>query len=265
MRVKLYFLIFGLALSASTIAALKMLSPASWDKWQPATCMPVRCFCEAVAPTGPVLQPANTWSSLAFVLSGSVILGLAQIARREQNSAPFSWAYGYLLGVSAVVIGVGSAFFHASLTLVGQFFDVFGMYLLTSFMLAYALRRLLGWGQAVTLGVYTLLVTGLSLLLYLVPETRRYAFAIVLIAAITSEMTFRRRRQATIRVAWWNAGLLLFTVGYVIWIFDNTKIICDPNSILQGHAIWHILGAVAVVLLYHYYSSEMASGDVSRP
>jgi hypothetical protein len=258
MRIKLYFLIFGAVLSVSTIAALRMLSPASWDEWKPATCMPARCFCEAVSPAGPILQPVNTWSSLAFVISGSMILGLAEVGRRKKGSEQFSWAYGYLLGVSAIVIGAGSAVFHASLTLVGQFFDVFGMYLLTSFMLAYALRRLLGLSQTVTLGVFTLLVAVLSLLLYRVPETRRYAFAIVLVVAIISEMILRRLRRPSVRVAWWNAGLLLFAAGYVIWILDNFKIVCAPQSLLQGHAVWHILGAVSVVLLYRYYASEGA-------
>jgi hypothetical protein len=184
---------------------------------------------------------------------------LAEIDRRKGSDRPYSWTYGCLLGGAAVVIGVGSAFFHASLTLVGQFFDVFGMYLLTSFMLAYALRRMLNWGRETTLGVYALLVAGLSLLLYLVPETRRYAFAVVLLVAIISETTLRRRRRLSVRVSWWNAGFLLFAMGYAIWILDNFKILCDPDSLLQGHAIWHILGAIAVVLLYRYYASERAT------
>jgi dihydroceramidase len=48
----------------------------------------------------------------------------------------------------------------------------------------------------------------------------------------------------------------LLTVAYVIWILDNTRLVCFENSLLQGHAIWHILGAVSVFFLHRYYVSE---------
>jgi predicted membrane channel-forming protein YqfA (hemolysin III family) len=157
------------------------------------------------------------------------------------------------------VIGVGSAFFHASLTLIGQFFDVLGMYLLTSFMLAYAFKRLFEWSDGFTIAFYTSINLLLSWLLFEVPETRRYVFAIVLLLAIIFEMLVRKLRTLQIGVRWWNLGLLLLLIAYVIWIADNTKLLCDPKSLLQGHAIWHILGAVAVFCLFRYYSSEQST------
>ena len=264
MRVKLLFLILSLILSASTIVVLKRLAPLSWDAWEPATCMPVKCFCEAVDNANSIRQPANTWSSLAYIFSGFIILASTQISRAKKSSSPLSKPYGFLLGLSAIVIGVGSAFFHASLTLVGQFFDVFGMYLLTSFMLVYALKRLLRWGALMTSIMYALLNITLSLLLIEIPETRRYVFALVLIVAIVVEMLVRRSKTSNIQAKWWNVGLLLFAFAYVIWILDNLKIICAPHSLLQGHAIWHILGAIAVVLLFHYYVSEQPKIEDNR-
>jgi hypothetical protein len=163
------------------------------------------------------------------------------------------------------VIGIGSAFFHASLTLIGQFFDVLGMYLLTSFMLSYALKRLLGWSEKIMIGFYILTSLLLSWLLIEFPETRRYVFALVLLLAIASEVLYRRLRTPRLCIRWWNVGFLLLAVGYVIWILDNTKVLCSPMSLLQGHAIWHILGASAVVLLYRYFASEPTASSSVGP
>jgi hypothetical protein len=46
-----------------------------WADWKPATCMPDRCFCEAVRP-GAIAQPANTWSSFGFDLVGLMTMSL---------------------------------------------------------------------------------------------------------------------------------------------------------------------------------------------
>lgn len=43
-------------------------------------------------------------------------------------------------------------------------------------------------------------------------------------------------------------------VAFVIWILDFTRFVCAPESWVQGHAAWHILGAVAAWYLFRYYS-----------
>ena len=43
-------------------------------------------------------------------------------------------------------------------------------------------------------------------------------------------------------------------VAFVIWILDFTRTVCAPASWLQGHAVWHILGAAAAWYLFRYYS-----------
>jgi hypothetical protein len=254
MRTTLLLLIGGVLLALSPI--LVTAKPSPWDQWKPATCMSDGCFCEKVRSDDLIRQPVNTWSSLAFVLAGSAIFLSDQKRRKSALRLRLSKASVFLLALSTVVIGIGSAFFHASLTLVGQFFDVFGMYLLTSFMLAYALQRLFRWNDGLMVAFYISINLLLSGLLYEVPETRRYVFAIVLLLAIIFEMLVRRLRTTQIAVRWWNSGLMLFLIGYVIWILDNTRVLCSPNSLLQGHSVWHILGAVAVFCLFRYYSSE---------
>lgn len=225
-----------------------LFSP-SWQDWQQANCMP-HCFCEAVAQNKLLRQPTNTFSSFAFVFAGTFILFA------KQNEKRLPEIYKIILGAAAIFIGIGSAFYHASLTFVGQFFDVFGMYLLVVFIFAYACQRLFRFKKPTTLTIYFGLNFIFALSLVYVPETRRYLFAFVLLTGLVIEIFARRTQKILIETKWWNHGFALFAVAFLIWIIDNKRIICDPQSFIQGHALWHLLGAIATLLLYLYYSSE---------
>jgi hypothetical protein len=52
------------------------------------------------------------------------------------------------------MIGLGSAFYHASLTFAGQFFDVMGMYLLASFILLYNISRVSAFSRRKFVSAY---------------------------------------------------------------------------------------------------------------
>lgn len=213
-----------------------------WDTWRAATCMPEHCFCEAVQESW-VRQPANTWSSLAFVATGLWILGQQPVG----GVRPYRW--GIVLAL--LVIGLGSAFYHASLSFVGQFWDVLGMYFLSGLMLLYRVSRGRAFGLA-----YGLLMVGLALALGWLPELRRGLFALVLLAAIGLELRHVWASKPKIEMKWFWAGLGLFALAFGVWMLDSTGLWCAPQSWVQGHALWHLLGAVSAGLLFRYYASE---------
>ncbi len=230
-----------------------MLTPNTWESWKPATCLKTGCFCEASDTQSPIRQAANTYSSLAFVFSGVFIFAYA----RKRNR--LSVGYSFLMGLSSIIVGVGSAFYHASLTFIGQFFDVFGMFLLAVFAMVYAWERIYKFQPCTTLTLYLILNIFLSWLQIAIPDTRRYAFAIVLVIALLFEYYFRVKNKPQIDVRLLSVGVGLLAGAYIIWMLDNTRIICFENSLLQGHAIWHLLGAVSTWFLYRYYASEIAT------
>jgi hypothetical protein len=229
----------------------------SWSSWKPASCMPAHCFCEAVH-SGTVAQPANTWSSFGFVLVGLLVIRQSrEDARRLRSSVMASQrAYPLLYGIALMLIGLGSAFYHASLTFAGQFVDVMGMYLLACFILLYNVSRLTALNGKTFVLAYLAMNLVLAYVLLEFPALRRYIFGVLVIAALLPEYRVRKQKNPQIngfflQAAWWT-----LIVAFIIWTLDITKILCNPNSWLQGHALWHILGALAAGLLYLYYRSE---------
>ncbi len=245
-----------------TIGAAVALSRLdySWSSWKPASCMPANCFCEAVH-NGTIAQPANTWSSFAFVLVGLLVIrqSCEDVRRLRSSVMTRRRAYPVLYGIALILIGLGSAFYHASLTFAGQFFDVMGMYLLACFILLYNVSRLKALNAKTFVLAYLSLNLVLAYVLLEFPALRRYIFGAIVVAALLPEYRVRKQKRPQIngfflQAAWWT-----LIVASIIWTLDITKILCNPNSWLQGHALWHLLGALAAGLLYLYYRSENAA------
>ena len=247
--------LIGVLAAAAAVAVLVGVAAVApdWASWREATCIAHGCFNEAVR-SGPLRQPSNTFSSLAFLFVGALVVALplrsAHIASRPVVSA--SRPLRLTFALSSAVVGLGSAFYHMSLTFAGQTVDVVGMYLLSTFIVLYALAR-----PANAVGrhfglVYATANAALLASLLLVPDLRRYLFAVILVAGLVLE--YRRTRETPARsrkMLAVSAGMM--ALGFLIWNVDNAHLIFDPSSWLQGHALWHVLGAGAAAALYLHY------------
>ena len=252
------FVLVGVRLLASNIHV-------DWSTWRQATCMPGACFCETVR-RGTVRQIANTWSSLAFVLVGCWVIGVSTWDRNNRSGSRHSGmtqraVYPWLFGSSLCVVGVGSAFYHASLTFAGQFADVFGMYLIGTFAFVYNIGRLRVLSDAAAFCWYLSLNIALALMLYFVPDTRRYLFAVVIVAALLVEYQVRQRALWSGSVRYLMGAVAALTVAFVVWALDLRRVLCSPESLWQGHAVWHVLGAVACAAVFWFWRSETTIGD----
>lgn len=237
--------------AAVTFRLLSSWGP-DWGLYPPATCLATHCFCELPRTGELLLQPANSWSSLGFVAIGSWIMAGAGT---DRSSALTGWP-ALWLGFTAIVIGVGSMLLHATLTLGGQFADVFGMYLLGAFTLTWALMRWRGLSAASAVAIYVGVAATLIGLLWVMPETRRWLFAVLLVGAVGVEWWLARPRRPAVRAVLLLLGLAANGLAFAIWILDQSRTLCAPQSVVQGHAAWHLLGALAVAFSYAYYRSE---------
>ena len=55
-------------------------------------------------------------------------------------------------------------------------------------------------------------------------------------------------RRPSIALSW---PMALLVGGLVVWFFSRTGgPLCDPTSTVQGHAIWHLVAAIGVTLIF---------------
>jgi hypothetical protein len=213
--------------------------------YEMATCIPNKCFCEAINQSSFIKQFSNTLSSFSFIYLGFYIFFKNKKQRLFQ-----------IFGISTIVIGFGSAFFHASLSFLGQSLDLAGIYLLTSFILVYALYRKYQLQINETIILLIVINIILDLGLFFAPELRRYLVGLMIIIGIGSEIYYAKSKKTNIEKKWINYAVIAILLAFFIWILDITKILCSPQSIFQGHALWHILSTFSIYFLYRYYHSE---------
>ena len=213
-------------------------------------------FCEA-ARDGLVKQPANTYSNAGFVIAGLLI---AWHARRPTG---LSTAMSTAMACLVVLLGPGSAAMHATQSDLGGHLDMTSMYLVSAFALAYALLR---WRGTPFLAVFIAGVAFGELAglwhaeIPVVTFAGNVAFGLMLIAAIVLEVLISRRGDTRAKPAYAIASLGSMITAFAIWNASKTWL-CDPLSLVQGHAIWHLLGAVSAYFLYRYYASERVTAD----
>jgi len=236
----------------------------AWDRWRPATCMPDRCFCEPVR-DGVIRQPVNTWSNLAFVLVGLMVIGVgsrdlvrssgraggASNPIRTQPVSPMVY------GVAAISIGLCSMLYHSSMAFAGQAIDVLSMYLMTGFMVLYNVSRLRRMDDRVFLACYVVMNVSLGYASIQWPILRRYIFVALMVAALVSEAVVCWRRRPKANVAFLYGALVSLVGACTMWILDVTRIVCAPDSWFQGHAMWHVLMAAVIGFIYLYYCSDV--------
>ena len=217
-------------------------------------------FCEA-ARDGLVRQPANTLSNAGFVLAGLLVAWRAGAPARPGSvlaSRP-GVATAYACGV--VLLGPGSAAMHATQSSLGGHLDTLSMYVVASFAAAYALTRWCGRDRVFLAQVFSLGVAGCELVgsvpgrVPVVMFAGNVAFGALLLAAVVLEVLLWRRGRTRIDLRWGAGALAAMVVALVIWTLSQHGW-CDPHSWLQGHAAWHLLGALAAYLLLRLWDSE---------
>ena len=215
-------------------------------------------FCER-ALTGLVKQPANTLSNVGFVVAGLLIAWHA--SHRDTVRHVMSTRVATLFASVVVLLGPSSAAMHATQSEWGGHLDMLSMYLVAGFAAAWGWTR---WARRSTRAFATayagsvLACVLIGLWPHPVPVVNyagNLAFGALLVAAVVLEVRVWRRGETTTRFVHGVVALASMVVAFTIWLI-STNGWCDPDSIWQGHAAWHLLCAVAAYWLYRLYASE---------
>lgn len=208
-------------------------------------------FCEADL-GGWIMQPANTWSNLAYWVVGGWLILLARREGRRDLAA---------VGVIEILIGFGSFFFHMSGTHLGEVVDVGAMYLLSGYVLVKNVGRLRArQGTPLAPNTGPLLFSGLVLgstaaIALFKGELGVILFSLQAIVAGHLEVHMRSRFRDSIDYRPLVKLLVCFSVAWAFWWLDIFRIFCNPdNHWLQFHAVWHLINSAVFVFIYRFYA-----------
>jgi len=219
-------------------------------------------YCEFNHPERFFHQPVNTYSNLIFFFYGMVVFQLGwkdwkAFTNREANTVRKFPYLSLLLAANFIYLSIGSAFFHSSLTWMGQRMDMNATYGLTLSLIGIGLvqvsvkKELSSRMQfGIVGGLLLLIASFLPLALQisssiLLPSL----FLILLVLGIINYFQYPAQRIPVL------GGLcfMLLVVAIQIRALDVAKVNCDPMSIWQGHALWHLLTATSSLFMYFYF------------
>jgi len=140
---------------------------------QMATCMPDKCFCEKIHHDQSILQPSNAWSNISFLIV-AVLVFIKIKDKKSQNPLIENNYLIIIYSLSCALVGIGSFYYHSTLTFMSQWVDVLGMYLAVTFFILY---NFFPSKKVKFISSYILINLILGYLLYAVPDLRRYLFA----------------------------------------------------------------------------------------
>lgn len=250
-------LLLGLALSLDFV-----LDSSVWTGMKVSQSAITVEYCEFNHPKRLFHQPINTYSNLIYFFYGLLVFQLALkdfkfFEVKGVNSVRNSPYLSILLAANFIYLSFGSAFFHASLTWIGQRIDMNATYGLTLSLICIGLLQVLvkkELSSQVQLGIIGFLILLIASFLPLALQISSSIllpslFLILLLIGIINYFQYPSQRIPML-------GLLSFAllaIAIQIRTMDVAKINCDPMSIWQGHALWHFLTASSSLCMYFYF------------
>lgn len=250
-------LLLGIALSLDFV-----LDSSVWTGMKVSQSAVTVEYCEFNHPERLFHQPINTYSNLIYFFYGLLVFQLALkdlkfVGVKGVNSVRSSPYLSILLAANFIYLSFGSAFFHSSLTWIGQRVDMNATYGLTLSLICIGLVQVL-LKKELSKQIQVGLVVGMLLLIagflplalqisssILLPSL----FLILLVLGIINYFQYPSQRSPLLGLL----SFVLLAVAIQIRSMDVAKINCDPMSIWQGHALWHFLTATSSLCMYLYF------------
>ena len=224
-------------------------------------------FCERWHDAGLLKQPVNTLSNAGFVVVGLAIAWTSrQVGARGEGPLGRTSVVS-LMATVVVLLGPASAAMHATGSQAGRSLDLLSMHLVAGFAAAYAVARSIG-APRLLLPCFVVLVLAAQTAALVpgeVPVVRQpenVTFAALLLVTVLVEQRTRTLGRGRLEQRWLAAALGTLAVAFVVWNLDthgDTHGWCAPDSWVQGHAMWHLLCALACWFLFRFYASERSS------
>jgi hypothetical protein len=180
---------------------------------------------------GLLAQPANSLSSLAFVAGGPWIVLRARRHVPDRD--------GIAVGLATIAAGIGSLLFHAGDNAVAHWLhDTTLLVVFTLVAIRHVGRKRLSLARAAP---FVAVIAGATVAGF--PASTALVVALLVGGVAVGVFVEWRRRESVLHLPL--AATMLFGLS-ASWFGRRGSALCSPESILQLHALWHIVIAVSI-------------------
>ncbi|MDB5226059.1 MAG: hypothetical protein JWN78_252 [Bacteroidota bacterium] len=214
-------------------------------------------------------QAMNTYSNLGYFFLGMIVIHISFYDRKNisanKNLLQQFPLLSFFFGCCLVYLSFGSAFFHASLTWIGQRADMNGTYSICIGLLGVGVYRAFIRNASPSFKklyvVILLLIVIIFIELHLLISSVFLLPFLILLMIILTFINYYKNPDG-FRMQFALLSLLLIISAFALRIIDVKKIACDPFSFYQGHALWHFLTGMSAFFLYWFYRSELSTNNL---
>jgi uncharacterized membrane protein len=205
-------------------------------------------------------QAMNTYSNLVYFFFGIMICLMAKEDFKNKFSQKRMQQFpelSMLTGICFIYLSFGSAFFHASLTWLGQRVDMNGTYSISILLAAIAIFNvfhqinLSDFSKKLIIAFLVILILSFYEVHLLISSSILLPILILPTWVLTSINYFQFRKKRSILIA--VSSLILIIIAFKIRALDVDKVGCNPHSIFQGHSLWHLLTGISSFLGYTFF------------
>ncbi|WP_435357364.1 ceramidase domain-containing protein [Emticicia sp. SJ17W-69] len=207
-------------------------------------------------------QSMNTYSNLTYFFFGMLIIQIAwedfkNKAAITQNLLEKFPILSGLMGICFIYLCFGSAFFHASLTYLGQRVDMNGTYSISISLLGIGFYHVFHQidfserAKKLWFGTLVCIIIGFLKIALMISSSQLLPAMILLLMILIATHFFQFRKEKSLILG--ILGFILMFVAVKIRTLDVQKIGCDPYSWYQGHAVWHLLTAMSSFCSYAFF------------
>lgn len=195
------------------------------------------CFCEPLG-TGLIVHPLMTWTNIFYLFAAVFVF-----AKRRVWGGP-----GFQVALLLLLIGAASTFYHLTIIHLSDWADFSSIIVL----LLYLAYRRLQQTTAISVWVFASVVIAACTVMLLFESSHEPIAALAFLVFAGVEAHYRRHHSVT--PIYLLSSVTLFVVGAVLWYLDLKRWLCIQAWYLQLHALWHLMTALGICLLYRNLS-----------
>lgn len=225
--------------------------------------------CHAIFPMLRVIIKESNCASAKDIEEGEEKAPSMPILESHLRSFPF---FSLILGTSTVLLGIGSFMLHSYDSDFTRHLDIGGVYLVFVALCFYALslfwpnneslhRTLLGRVALITC-VGAIDVVLIALKRQIDSRTTFSTFAALLLVITILQLILGHLNLIKTRFRQLGCAVLcvvFLATAVLSWAIDRNRTLCYKDSFLQGHSLWHVSSAAALMTYYCFLRSEYST------